>query len=275
MAEHTDPKKVLITGANGLIGSLLYTRLASQLGVYDPYGMDFHARPLPRVAALNLPAIPAEKLHVADLADFVAVQHAVEGMDVVIHLGADTNSSGAWESILSNNITGSYHVFEACRQAGVKRVVFASSNQVVFGYRTEEPYKSLFEGRFDDVSPQDIRPIQVTQATRTLNYYSASKAYGESLAQIYAYVHGLSCICLRFGWVTADDRLATPTARILFCSQRDVVQVIERSINAPDSLRFDVFFAHSDNLYNLVDIQHTKDVLGYVPQDHAEDRIGG
>ena len=62
-------------------------------------------------------------------------------------------------------------------------------------------------------------------------------------------------------------------SRILWCSQRDIVQLIERRIGAPDSLRFDVFFGQSDNRYNLVDIQHARDVLGYAPQDKAEEHV--
>ena len=50
-----------------------------------------------------------------------------------------------------------------------------------------------------------------------------------------------------------------------------VYGMVERCINAPPSLRFDVFFGQSDNRYNLVDIQHAREVLGYAPQDRAED----
>jgi hypothetical protein len=49
--------------------------------------------------------------------------------------------------------------------------------------------------------------------------------------------------------------------------------MVERCILAPYSLRFDVFFAQSDNQYNLVDVTHPRHVLGYAPQDRAEDRL--
>jgi hypothetical protein len=57
---------------------------------------------------------------------------------------------------------------------------------------------------------------------------------------------------------------------MLWCSHRDIAQLVERCLQAPDSLRFDVFFGQSDNRYNLVDIQHARDVLGYAPEDSAE-----
>jgi nucleoside-diphosphate-sugar epimerase len=273
MDEQSTKIKVLVTGAYGLIGNLVYARLAAQPESYDAYGMVRRMQPSSRATALNLCEIPAEKLRLADLRELSAVQRAVEGMDVIVHMAAEPDGRSGWESVLNNNIVGVYHMFEASRLAGVKRVIYASTNQVVFGFRADEPYKSLFAGRFDDISPEEIRPIDHTQPARPLNYYACSKIFGEALAHMYAHTHGLSCICLRIGWVTADDQLPHPQARILWCSQRDIVQLVERCINAPDSLGFGVFFGQSDNRYNLVDIQHAKDVLGYIPQDRAEDRL--
>lgn len=155
---------------------------------------------------------------------------------------------------------------------GVKRVIYASTNQVVFGYSSEEPYASLFEGRFSEVDWDSFHPISYTQPTRPLNLYSCSKVFGESLAYMYAARFNLSCICLRIGWVLRDDHLPDERAQILWCSQRDIVHLIESCIRAPDNVRFDIFFGHSNNRYNLVDMQHAREVLGYEPQDRAEDR---
>jgi uronate dehydrogenase len=273
MQAQSDKINVLVTGAYGLIGNLIYARLAAQPEAYNIFGMVRRMQPSSRARALNLCAIPADKLRLADLGDFAAVQRAVEGMHTVVHMAAAADAAAPWQSVLNDNILGAYHLFEASRQAGVKRVIYASTNQVVFGFRADEPYRSLFAGRFEQLSPEEIQPIDHTQPTRPLNYYACSKVFGEALAHMYAYTHGMSCICLRIGWVTADDRLPHPSARILWCSQRDVVQLVQRCINATSSLRFDVFFGQSGNLYNLVDIQHARDVLGYAPQDRAEDQL--
>jgi nucleoside-diphosphate-sugar epimerase len=273
MADQERKLKVLVTGAYGLIGNLVYARLAAQPDVYDVYGMVRRARASERAAMTSYLELPVEKLRLADLTDFAAVQRAVAEVDVVVHMAADPNGNAGWESVHNNNILGTYHLFEASRLAGVRRVIFASTNQVVFGYRVDEPYASLFAGHFDDLPAEAIRPIFQTQPTRPLNHYACSKVYGEALAHMYAHAHNLSCICLRMGWVTADDQLPNPKARILWCSQRDIVQMVERCILAPFSLRFDVFFAQSDNQYNLVDVTHARHVLGYAPQDRAEDRL--
>jgi len=271
--EQSSNIKVLITGAYGLIGNFVYARLAAQPESYDVYGMTRRRQSSARSTALKRHEIPAEKLRLADLGDFSAVQSAVAGMGVVVQMAAAADGTSGWERVLNDNIVGVYHIFEASLRAGVKRVIYASTNQVVFGFGADEPYKSLFAGRYDDSTLAQLRPIDHSQPARPLNYYACSKVFGEALAHMYAHTHGLSCICLRIGWVTADDQLPQPNARILWCSQRDIVQLVERCINAPRSLRFDVFFGQSDNRYNLVDIQHTRDVLGYAPQDRAEDRL--
>ncbi len=73
---------------------------------------------------------PDETFIAADLADFAQVKKIVEGVDGIIHLGG-FSVEGPWETILNANIIGAYNLFEAARLAGVKRIVFASSNHAV------------------------------------------------------------------------------------------------------------------------------------------------
>lgn len=244
----TSTPRVLITGAYGLIGNLVYARLMERAADYETYGMVRARRRSSRVRDGGFREIPDDHLRIADLSDAGAVDRAVEGMNVVVHMAADPDGQSGWESVLSSNIVGAHNVFEACRRHGVARVVFASTNQVVFGYRNGGA----------------TGPIRYDQPTRPLNYYASSKVFGEALAHMYSQTHGLSCICLRIGWVTYDDRVPDPT---LFCSRRDAVQLVERAIEAPPEIRFDVFFGHSNNRPNFVDIEHTREVLGYNPQD--------
>jgi NAD+ dependent glucose-6-phosphate dehydrogenase len=262
MDENKTIKKVLITGAYGLIGNLVYARLSSLSELYDAYGMVRRVQPSSRAAVMNFMEPPLRKLRLADLTDPAAVQRAVDGMDVIVHMAADPDGRSGWESVLNNNIIGAHNIFEAARLEGVKRVVYASTNQVVFGYREA-----------GGAMPENHPQINESQPTRPLNYYSCSKVFGEGLAHMYSRVHGLSCICLRIGWVTSDDKVPHARAQAIWCSQRDIVQLVEKSINAPDDLRFDIFFGHSDNKYNLVDISHARKILGYEPLDKAEEHL--
>ncbi len=51
----------------------------------------------------------------------------------------------------------------------------------------------------------------------------------------------MSCLCLRIGWVVADDVPPNLVAITQWCSQRDIVQLVERCMDAPDDLRYDIF----------------------------------
>ena len=127
----TEPLRVLVTGVMGHVGSSTYLALADQPERYDVYGLDRGRELSPRVPKHNsLLHIPDDRFFEADLADYDAVRVAVDGMGVIVHHGADPGDDGSWESLRDNNVIGTYNVFEACRHAGVGRVVAASSIMV-------------------------------------------------------------------------------------------------------------------------------------------------
>jgi nucleoside-diphosphate-sugar epimerase len=267
-------KNVLVTGAYGLIGGEIYRHLDAQPEAYAVHALARRRHPSERSSSSRALHVPDERFTLSDLSDLDTLAEAMAGIDVVVHLAADPNSDAGWESVLHSNVIGTRNVFEAARLAGVRRVVYASSIMVSWGYWADEPYRSLFEGRYDDVRPQDVPLVRHTWPTRPTSDYPASKVWGEALGRVYADVHGLSVICVRIGWVNVEDRPHTyEWARATWCSQRDIVQLLERAILAPDALRFDVFYATSDNAYKWVDIEHARQVLGYHPQDSAEERL--
>jgi nucleoside-diphosphate-sugar epimerase len=267
---NVSPKKTLITGVYGLIAGAIYRHFQAQPERYDVHALARRRKPSRRVRDSRALEIPDEKFHLADLTDFDALRRAAEGMEVVVHMAADPDPDTKWENILSSNVTGAYHTFEACRQAGVKRVIFASSVMASWGYQLDEPYKAIQESRFDQV-PSEFPIVSHLDPVRPTEPYSASKVWGEALARVYADVHGLSCICLRIGWVNGADRPYLPEVSAVWCSQRDIVDLVERCVQAPEELRFDIFYGVSNNRYRWVDINHPRQVLGWVPQDRTED----
>jgi nucleoside-diphosphate-sugar epimerase len=273
-----NPTRILITGANGLIGNLLYAHLAAQPERYEPYGCARAADPDPRPRVGGAVRVPEGRMRIADVGLMPQIRAAVEGMHTVVHLAGEVGDHAGYKRILRTNITGTHNVFEACHEAKVKRVIFASSNQVVFGYLTDPPYSLLRAGKFDEVDMTRYQPVRHDWPTRPTGDYNVSKIYGESLAHVYAQRHGMSCISVRIGWVTPDDRVPVrdggPAARMLWCSQRDVIQLLTLCIDAPGTLRHDVFFAQSANRYGFADLSHSIEVLGFAPQDDAEERIG-
>ena len=244
-------KKVMVTGVYGLIPGAIYNRLVEAPDAYDVYALARRRHPSDRSPKGRVMNIADEKFFLSNLSDLNEVEKALDGIEVVVHMAADPRPEATWEQILSSNIMGSYNVFEASRRVGVKRILYASSVMFSWGYQADEPYKAIKEGRYDEV-PDDFPIITHESPPRPTDPYSASKVWGEGTARYYSDIHGLSCICLRIGWVNAEDRPFTPDLRAVWCSQRDIVQLVEKSINAPDNVRFDILYGISNNKWSSV-----------------------
>jgi nucleoside-diphosphate-sugar epimerase len=247
------PRTVLVTGMSGLIGGALRRHLEAKYAL----------------SALNRRPIPGVKCHQADIADLRAIAPAFDGVDTVVHLAARTGSSESFDEILQSNIVGTYNVFEAARRAGVGRVIYASSGATVSAWERDRPWSALIAGRYGEVGPWTNMTHE--SPTRPSGLYGASKIWGEAVARHYADAHGLSAICVRIGRVKAEDRPISVRDYTVWCSQRDIVRMIELCIDAPPTLRFDVFFAVSDNRWGYRDLEHARAVLGFEPRDRAED----
>ena len=188
----------------------------------------------------------------------------------VVHLAAKAGDGHTWEELRDSNVIGTRNVLEAARLAGCRRVVFASSGATIAGWEREEPYCALVEGRYDDVPPDWLR-IRHDMATRPNGPYASSKIWGEALARYYADSFDLSVIALRIGFVNAEDRPVDARTFSVWCSQRDVVNAIERAVDLDESIRYDIFFVQSANKWGYRDLSHAREVLGFSPQDAAED----
>jgi NAD+ dependent glucose-6-phosphate dehydrogenase len=230
--------KLLITGANGLIGKILWKGLAD---TYDLYGVDFKAG-------------GEKRIMVADIASFPQIEGAIQSIAprYVIHLAADPHPNAAWESILKNNIIGTRNVFAAAQSAGVKRVVFASSNHVVDGYEQDLPASGK---------------VTIQDPPRPLTYYGAGKLFGEGLARMFYDRYQLESICLRIGSVRQSDLPKSEREKKLWLSHRDLVQLFRKSLQA--EVGFGVYFGVSDNRQAFLDIHNAIEELGYQPQDDS------
>ena len=246
-------QRVLITGMSGLIGGAVRNRLE---GAYELH-------------ALNRRAVSGLPCHQADIADLEAIRPAFAGIDVVVHLAALAREGSPLEEVLRHNVIGTYNVFEASRQAGVKRIVYASSGATVSAWERDFPYSALVAGGYEEV--RTWQKLTHETPVRPSGLYGCSKVWGEALARHYSDAYGLSVICLRIGAVNREDRPVAPRQFSVWCSQRDVAQMVERCIAAPPSVRFDIFYVVSDNKWSYRDLDHARAVVGYAPLDRAED----
>ena len=266
------PLKVHITGVYGLIGNLVYRHLNNQPALYDVYGSGRRKVGSVRAGRENILPVPDDHFTLADLSDAKAVQAAIDGMDAVIHLGAAPGPEATFEVVLNSNIIGTYNVLEASRRAGVRRLVYASSIMFSNGYfQYVEPYKSIRENRLDQI-PNNIPLITHKDPPRPTEPYSASKVYCEGLCRMYADAHEMSIICLRIGYVNKQDVCEIPFANSLWFSHRDCIHFIDLALQATDQKKFEICYGVSDNQYRWVDLEHSRAILGYVPQDCHEQR---
>lgn len=230
-------KKVLITGAAGRIGS----SLAEQLR--DAYDLRLHYH-------RNRPENPpSSDVVTADISKYDEIAPAMAGVDAVVHMAGDPRTTAPWDDILDRNIVGAYNVFESARQAGVPKIVFASTNHVMGMYDRDRQW-----------------PIYAPQPVRPDSLYGVSKAFGENLGRHYVDQYGMSVICLRIGWFLPEPR--DEIGLWMWLSPRDCAQVVSCAIESP--LQYGVFYAISRNSRRHWDITDTIEKLGYRPQDDAE-----
>ena len=235
---------VLITGASGMIGQILMSRLSD---TYNLRGLDIR---------------PSEGVAIVSVADYDALLPRLDGVDVVIHLAALINIRLAtWEENLEHNIIGTRNVFEAAKEQGVRRVVFASSHQSTRHYWDEEPYASVLAG---GPRPPDFKPITADTPFRPNRLYGVSKAFGEVLGRMYSHYHGLSILCIRIVQVNPENRPSGPG----WFSHDDLEQMVRRCIEAKD-IPFGVYYGVSGNKHAIWDISNSERELGHKPKDGA------
>ena len=227
--------RVLLTGAAGGLGRVLRARLRPRCGLLR----------CSDIAAME-PAGPGEEVVRAGLEDRAAVHALLAGIDAVVHLGG-ISTEHPFDAILQANIVGTYNLYEAARQQGVKRVVFASSNHVTGFYRQDEV-------------------IDPTMPMRPDSYYGVSKAFGESLSRFYYDRYGIETVCVRIGssFPEPKDRRMLAT----WLSFDDLERLVVASLTAP-VVGHSVLYGVSDNKLTWWDNGPARHV-GYRPEDSSE-----
>lgn len=227
--------RLLLTGAAGGLGTALRPRLRANcevLRLSDKMGLG--------------EAQPGEEIVLADLADAAAVDAAVAGCDAIVHLGG-ISVEAPFEAILQANILGVYHLYEAARRHGVRRVVFASSNHVTGYYKQSET-------------------ITADHPARPDSYYGVSKAFGEDFSRFYFDRYGIETACVRIGssFPEPKDRRMLAT----WLSYDDLHRLVSACLSTP-VLGHSIVFGVSDNAVTWWDNSRARHI-GYVPQ-HSSD----
>ena len=227
-------KRILITGAAGDVGRRITPLMKA-------------AYPEVILSDLKAPAdLQGPGFRQADLADMAQTAAAVAGIDGIVHLGG-YSVEGPWESILNANIIGCYNLFEAARLAGVKRVIFASSNHAVGFYPRSNKI------------PHDVTVLPDGR-------YGVSKAFGEALGAMYAMKHGLKVTSLRIGNV--NEQPLDMRRMAIMLHPKDLVQLIRIGLDHPEIV-YEVLYGASDNSRVWWDNKRARE-LGYKPEFNSE-----
>lgn len=238
----TAKPRILITGATGGIGLLLAERLG------DEYEVIQHGR---------TPRTPEQEkvLRKADLDDYDQILPLMERVDTVVHLAGAASPESEWDSVLQANIIGTRNVLEAAREAGVRRVVFASSNHAMGMYDRHEQW-----------------PVYPHHLPSGDSLYGVSKIFGEALGRFYHESYGIDFIALRIGWMSEDpmDKDAE-LLHAMWLSEDDAEQVFRRAIEAETG--FGLYYAISDNPNRRWDLTNTMLDLGYRPKDSWTEHV--
>lgn len=241
---------VLLTGASGRVGNAILD------GIEEKYDWRLFDRQPP---ADDRPG----KHIVGDITDKAAVEEAVDGVGAVIHLAGDPRRDAPWQSVLQNNIHGTKVVFQAAVEAGVEKLIFASSNHAVGGYETDDRIPDLYR-------TEDPFRLDGTELPRPGNFYGVSKATGELLGRYYHDEYDVSVVCVRIGNLTPDHPpIEYERGQAMWLSHRDCAHLFDRCLTA--EYEYEIVYGISDNDRKYYSIDRAREVLGYDPQDNSAD----
>ena len=228
-------KKIVLTGAAGRLGGYLRKPLAAKCAALISTD----------IARMEDPLIKGESFVQADLADYAKMAEIIKGADMVVHFGGHPDEK-PFEDILHANIIGCYNIWQAAHEAGVRRIVYASSIHAV------------------GLHPKTTA-INIHTPHRPDSYYGLAKCFAEDMAKLYWDKKGLEAVCLR---ILSCANVTNSRALGSWLSYDDLIHLVERAVDTPTT-GFAVIYGVSNNDRAPVDNSGAS-FLGYRPRDNAE-----
>jgi nucleoside-diphosphate-sugar epimerase len=214
--------RVLITGAAGYVASYVITDLGRD------HELTLIGRRHPSEAGRTAPA--GATFIRGDLGNPDDCRRAVEGADAIAHIGANN-----WLSpeTFRNNTVGTYNLLEAAREAGIRRVAFASSNCAL-------GHCAPISGPF----LPDYLPIDERHPERVEDNYGLSKIVNEQTLAAFARAYGVESYALRLAWCWGEqehrwrfqaefDPAKHTGGFWAWVDMRDVAQAFRKALHAP------------------------------------------
>jgi uronate dehydrogenase len=250
----SQPKRVLITGAAGNLGEKLRRHLE---GRCELRLLDRETRGDPAILSCDLSVWRTDWVE------------SFRDVNAVVHLAADPTAQQTWTNVIAPNIDALINVFEAAARAGVRRLVYASSNHVMGGYKDEPDVWLTTE-----LPPRPGARYVVRGEQRDSTPYAAAKLFGERLGKCYAESRDLEVVAVRIGWVRPDENRAGDIPpereawfRLMWLSNRDYCRLMECCLTASLPAPFVVVNGMSNNTGMAWDLDGTRRTVGYEPLD--------
>ncbi len=235
-------KRVLVTGSTGRIGRAVTEELERRGHI---------------VRGFDLIATPGlAEMVVGTLTDRAAVDRATAGCDAIVHLAATPDDDDFFSQLLPNNIVGVYNVLESAQAAGVKRLILASTGQVVWYERDRNP----------GVVRTDTQPTPKY-------WYAACKCFLEGAGRAFAEKFGMSVLAVRLGWCPRsreqiEEIKSMDWAQDVYLSPGDAGRFFARAIEAAEPTGFAIVYAASKPVHRQrYDMEPTVRLLGFEPED--------
>lgn len=242
-------EKVAITGGSGRLGRAVVERLegACQRLVVD------RVPPAARVAFTGV-----------DVTDYGALRAAFAGCDAVIHLAAIPNPRTAPADVtFRTNVQGTFAALQAAEDAGVRRVVLASSDSVVGFHYNPPGWRPLY------LPIDEAHPLQPTE------FYSLSKRVGETIAESFAARGRLEVVVIRPTHIVFPPEYPELEARggdlhnyhvWTYVAPEDVALAFRLALALP-AVRYDTFFiTAADGLNRRPTLELVRERYGALPE---------
>lgn len=232
---------VLVTGSSGKIGRAVVVEMLRR--GHAVRGLD----------RLPSPVLPDTRL--VDLGDRPALDQAMVGVDCLVHLAATPDDEDFLTRLLPNNLVGLFHVMEAARLAGVRRIVLASSGQV-----------NWWQQLGGDL------PVYEHQPVSPRGWYAATKMFLEAAGRGYSEQFGISVIATRLGWCPRpgqeEEIRSLEWAHDVYLSPNDAGRFFACCVEAPASVKFLIVNGTSKPARETrLDMTVARTVLGYEPTE--------
>ena len=243
-------KRILVTGAAGSVGTTLH-RAWEKRKDYELTCCDIRDSQNDN-----------SSFKIADVRDYNQMKELCTEQDVLVHLAyVPQNHLGKQKDEISD-INANILLFEAAREAGIQRIVFASTNHVTGMNEREMPARLSTGDQF-----------------RPDSWYGAMKGMAEIAGKYLTENYDMSFFSIRIGSYTGKDIADTLRTCSTLITPRDCIQLFTLAVDYSGSEKYLITYGTSGNYsshhQSFLDITGAMEILGYQPQDNLLQKFGG